>query len=192
MKTTCRLHHDLVHRAASDCRSTTRTLVKADGRHDYVRAVRVAARGRYPAARRDQEVTTMTSKPSAFRTAARVTLGVALTGLGVAHLTAGRKPFKAQVPRRLAKAVPASTDDIVLGSGIVEIGLGLALTALPKERRRIGAAVAAYFVAIFPGNISQLLKHEDAFGLDTDRKRIVRLFFQPLLVLWSLFAGEVL
>lgn len=134
----------------------------------------------------------MTARPSALRTVARVTLGVALTGFGVAHLTVGRKPFKAQVPRRLAKAAPVSTDDIVLGSGIVEIGLGLALTALPNERRRIGTAVAAYFVAIFPGNISQLLRHEDAFGLDTDRKRIVRLFFQPLLVVWSLFAGEVL
>jgi hypothetical protein len=37
-----------------------------------------------------------------------------------------------------------------------------------------------------------MVKHEDAFGLDTDRKRIVRLLFQPLLVLWSLFAGEVI
>src|SRR3712207_7034231 len=29
----------------------------------------------------------------------------------------------------------------------------------------------------------------DAFGLDTDRARLIRLFFQPLLVLWALYAG---
>ena len=57
---------------------------------------------------------------------------------------------------------------------------------------RIGSVVAAFFVAVFPGNISQLLKHADAFGLDTDRKRVARLFFQPLLVLWALFAGGVI
>jgi uncharacterized membrane protein len=94
------------------------------------------------------------------------------------------------VPETLKDRLPASADDIVLGSGVIEIGLGAALVALPKERRRIGAATAAYFVAIFPGNISQLLRHSDAFGLDSDRKRIVRLFFQPVLVVWSLFAGE--
>ena len=27
----------------------------------------------------------------------------------------------------------------------------------------------------------------DAFGLDTDTKRFVRLFFQPVLVLWALW-----
>jgi uncharacterized membrane protein len=71
----------------------------------------------------------------------------------------------------------------VLASGVVEIGLGAALLGLPKERLRIGS--------VFPGNISQMLKHVDAFGLDTDRKRVARLFFQPLLVLWALFAGGV-
>jgi uncharacterized membrane protein len=95
-------------------------------------------------------------------------------------------------PEHLAKAVPASEDDIVLGSGTIEIGLGLALVGLPMERRRIGTIVAMYFIAILPGNISQLLKHADAFGLDDDRKRFVRLLFQPALVLWALFAGEVL
>jgi uncharacterized membrane protein len=104
----------------------------------------------------------------------------------------GRKPFRAQVPRKLVKKAPASTDEVVVGSGIIEVGLGAALTALPKERRRIGTATAAYFVAIFPGNISQLLKHQDAFGLDTDGKRFMRLLVQPVLVLWALFAGEVL
>jgi uncharacterized membrane protein len=132
------------------------------------------------------------AKSSKLRTAARVALGLALAGFGVAHLTFAREPFHAQVPDLLAQTLPVSRDDIVLGSGIIEIGLGAALVALPKERRRVGVAAAAYFVAIFPGNISQLLRHEDAFGLDTDRKRAVRLGFQPLLVLWSLFGGGVI
>jgi uncharacterized membrane protein len=110
----------------------------------------------------------------------------------VAHHTVARQPVKAQVPEHLEEALPVTMDDIVLGSGLIEIGLGATLAGLPKERRRIGTVAAAYFVAIFPGDVSQLLKHEDAFGLDTDRKRIVRLLFQPLLVLWSLFAGEVI
>ena len=134
----------------------------------------------------------MASNLSGLRTTARVALGLGLAGFGVAHLTVARKPFRAQVPKKMAKNGPASADDIVLGSGLVEIGLGTALTALPKERRRVSTATAAYFVAIFPGNIAQALRHQDAFGLDSDRKRIVRLFFQPLLVLWALFAGEVL
>jgi hypothetical protein len=53
----------------------------------------------------------------------------------------------------------------------------------------IGALLAAFFVAIFPGNVAQYLEGADAFGLDTDRKRLVRLFFQPLLVLWALYGG---
>ena len=130
--------------------------------------------------------------PSKLRATARVILGLGLAGIGVAHLTVAREGFRAQVPQHLAEMLPASTDDVVLGSGIIEIGLGLAVLGLPKDRRRIGAVVAAYFVAIFPGNISQLLHHVDAFGLDTDRKRLVRLFFQPVFVFWSLFAGEIL
>ena len=134
----------------------------------------------------------MLPKSSNLRTVARLVLGSALAGFGVTHLTVARRSFRAQVPENLVKNLPASTDDVVLGSGIVEIGLGAALVALPKERLRVGSVVAAFFVAIFPGNVSQLLEHADAFGLDTDRKRIVRLFFQPLLVLWALFAGGVL
>jgi len=130
-------------------------------------------------------------KSSPLRTAARLALGAMLAGAGVSHLTVAREPFQAQVPETLVKVLPVSTDDVVLASGVVEIGLGAALLGLPKERLRVGSVVAAFFVAVFPGNISQLLKHADAFGLDTDRKRVVRLFFQPLLVLWALFAGGV-
>jgi hypothetical protein len=47
---------------------------------------------------------------------------------------------------------------------------------------------AAFFVAIFWGNISQYVNGVDAFGLDTDTKRLVRLFFQPALVAWALLS----
>jgi uncharacterized membrane protein len=43
-------------------------------------------------------------------------------------------------------------------------------------------------VAIFPGNLSQYATRTDAFGLDTDTKRLVRLPFQPLLVAWALWS----
>ena len=130
------------------------------------------------------------TKSSRLRTAARIGLGAVLAGAGVAHITVAREPFQAQVPKTLTEILPFSADDIVFGSGVVEIALGAALIGLPKEKKRLGAIAAAYFIAIFPGNIAQLVKHQDAFGLDTDAKRVVRLLFQPLLVLWSLFAGE--
>jgi hypothetical protein len=40
--------------------------------------------------------------------------------------------------------------------------------------------------SLFPGNIAQYTEHRAAFGLNTDTARLVRLFFQPLLVAWAL------
>ncbi|EGD44750.1 putative membrane protein [Nocardioidaceae bacterium Broad-1] len=122
---------------------------------------------------------------SIARTVARLLLGVAMTGTGVAHLTTQRQEFRAQVPSWF----PIDEDLTVLGSGVVEIGLGLAFVALPARRRLVGALLAAFFVAIFPGNIAQYVEGVDAFGLDTDGKRLIRLFFQPVLVVWALFGG---
>ncbi len=115
---------------------------------------------------------------------ARTTLGFALTYAGITHLTTSRLEFQAQVPNW----VPFSADFVVLASGVVEIVLGLALVFLVKYQVQVGWVVAAFFVAIFPGNISQYVNGIDAFGLDTDRARLVRLFFQPLLVAWALWA----
>ena len=114
---------------------------------------------------------------------ARVALGIALGYAGVTHLTSSRVEFQAQVPNW----VPFSADFVVLASGVVEIVLGLALVFLVKYQVQVGWVVAAFFVAIFPGNISQYVNGIDAFGLDTDRARLVRLFFQPLLVAWALW-----
>jgi uncharacterized membrane protein len=102
---------------------------------------------------------------------------------GITHLTTSRLEFQAQVP----DWVPLSADFVVLASGVVEILLGLALASL-RYRKEVGIATALFFVAIFPGNISQYVNGIDAFGLDTDRARAIRLLFQPLLVLWALWS----
>nr|WP_249665406.1 hypothetical protein [Mucilaginibacter sp. Bleaf8] len=102
---------------------------------------------------------------------------------GVSHLTFARKDFQAQVP----DWVPLNEDDTVIYSGIAEITLGSALVlANNKQKETVGKIAAAFFTAIFPGNISQYVNRRSAFGLDTDRKRFVRLFFQPALVYWAL------
>ena len=79
-------------------------------------------------------------------------------------------------------------DLVVILSGIAEITLGLALIFLFKQRVLVGLATAAFFVLIFPGNISQYVNRIDAFGLNTDQARFVRLFFQPVLVAWALWS----
>lgn len=128
----------------------------------------------------------LTSEPPVglAATVARVVLGLALLFAGTAHLSFQRTEFLAQVPRWL----PLDADFVVLASGVVELALGAALVALARKRVLVGLTVATFFVLIFPGNVSQYLNGLDAFGLDTDRARLVRLFFQPLLVAWALWS----
>jgi uncharacterized membrane protein len=114
----------------------------------------------------------------------QVLLGLALGYAGIGHLTTSRQEFQAQVPNLLKDYA----DFVVVASGVVEIALGLALVVLWKYRVQVGWVVAAFFVAIFPGNISQYVNGVDAFGLDSDTSRLVRLFFQPLLVMWALWS----
>ena len=113
----------------------------------------------------------------------QVLLGSALIYTGILHLTTSRLEFQAQVP----PWVPFSPDFVVLASGVVEILLGLALASL-RRRKEVGIATALFFIAIFPGNISQYVNKVDAFGLDSDQARFIRLFFQPLLVIWTLWS----
>jgi uncharacterized membrane protein len=119
-----------------------------------------------------------------LRNATQLLLGAALSYAGATHLTTSRQEFQAQVPNW----VPFSADFVVIASGIVEIALGLSLILLWKYRTQLGWITAAFFIAIFPGNISQYVNGIDAFGLDTDRDRAIRLLFQPLLVIWALWS----
>jgi uncharacterized membrane protein len=118
-----------------------------------------------------------------MRKATQILLGATLIYTGTLHLTSSRQEFQAQVP----PWAPFTPDFIVLASGVVEISLGLALISL-QRRKVVGIATAAFFIAIFPGNISQFVNGIDAFGLNDDRARAIRLLFQPLLVLWALWS----
>lgn len=119
-----------------------------------------------------------------LRTWARWLLGAALVFAGVSHVSFARTSFYAQVPPWL----PLNADFVVISSGIVEIVLGAALLFVSRWRVPLGWLAAALFVVVFPGNVSQYLTHSDAFGLDSDRSRAIRLLFQPLLVLWALWS----
>ncbi len=120
----------------------------------------------------------------ALKLTSRLLLGFALLFTGTGHLTFARDTFQAQVPDWL----PLEPDFVVLASGLVEIGLGLSLIAFNRHQRVVGIVTAIFFIAIFPGNISQYLSGTDAFGLNTDEARFVRLFFQPILLMWALWS----
>ena len=122
-------------------------------------------------------------KEETIKKAARLLLGANLIFAGISHLTFARKDFRAQVP----DWVPLPIDDTVVYSGFAEIALGSALVLTPiKHEAKVGQVAAAFFTAVFPGNISQYVNKRSAFGLDTDQKRLTRLFFQPVLVYWAL------
>lgn len=119
---------------------------------------------------------------------ARVLLGAFLAFAGTGHLTYARKDFQAQVP----DWVPMDKDTVVVLSGGVEISLGLALMLLEQHKTMTGITAAMFFAAVFPGNISQYVNHRDAFGLNTDKRRFARLFFQPVLIAWALYGAGLL
>ena len=124
------------------------------------------------------------------RAIARWVLAIALGVIGIAHFVSPRG-FRVVVPDWATRMTRLDKDAIVIASGAAEVALAAGLLALPKERRRIGWTTAAFFVAVFPGNVHQWRTQRSTPGLETDAKRLGRLFLQPLFVLWALWAtGE--
>ena len=114
----------------------------------------------------------------------RLALGSFLVFAGISHLAWNREAFLAQVPTWL----PLEGDFVVIASGVVEILLGLSLLLLARWQVQVGWIVALFFLAIFPGNISQFVTATDSFGLNSDLSRGIRLLFQPVLVAWALWS----
>ena len=118
----------------------------------------------------------------------RILLGAAMVLAAVAHCTFSRAEFQAQVP----DWIPLNKDLVVILSGLVEFALGLSMIFWRTERIRVGIALAIFYILIFPGNIAQYVNHSSAFNLNTDHARLIRLFFQPVLVLWALWSTGAL
>lgn len=132
-------------------------------------------------------MTTADHPETAVQRLARLLLGAVMVFAGVGHLSFARTEFLAQVP----DWVPVAPDATVLASGAVEIALGVAMILATRRRAVVGLLLAAFFVAVFPGNIAQWLGHRDAFGLNSDSARLIRLFFQPVLIGWALWCTGV-
>lgn len=118
------------------------------------------------------------------RTVGRFTLAAMLVFAGCSHLFWARDAFRAQVP----ESIPLDADGVVMASGGVEVTLGAGLALIERDRVLAGRLLAAFFVAVFPGNIAQFVHKRDGFGLNSDTSRFIRLLFQPVLValaLWS-------
>lgn len=121
------------------------------------------------------------------RAVARWILALALGAIGIVHFVSTRG-FRVVVPDWATRATRLDKETIIIASGAAEVALAAGLIALPRERRRIGVATAAFFVAVFPGNVHQWRTHRSTPGLDTEARRFGRLFLQPLLVLWALWS----
>ena len=124
-----------------------------------------------------------------IKSLAQIALGACLLSAGISHLGSNRTEFLAQVPTWL----PLDADFVVVASGLVEITLGVLLITsvliYKRYRSQAGLMTGIFFILIFPGNINQYVNQIDAFGLDTDTKRLIRLFFQPPLVIWALWSS---
>ncbi len=126
------------------------------------------------------------SRSTRVRSIARIVLGGGLIVAGVGHLTVNRIDFQAQVPDWVA----LDKNVVVILSGLVEIALGVALIFVRRHRALLGLAAGLFFIAVFPGNISQFIDGDDAFGLNSDSARRNRLFFQPVLVAWAWWSTD--
>jgi len=118
----------------------------------------------------------------------RIALGIFMVFAAIGHFSFQRSTFQAQVPNW----VPLNKDLVVILSGVVELGLGLSMIFWEREKIRIGIALAVFYILVFPGNIAQYVNGVNAFGLDNNRARLFRLFFQPVLLLWALWSTGAL
>lgn len=127
-------------------------------------------------------------KTSIVQSVFRILLGAFMIYAAFGHFTLQRQEFQSQVP----DWIPLNKDLVVILSGIVELSFGIGMIFLTNHKVKIGIALAIFYVLIFPGNLGQYLNGTDAFGLDTDQKRLYRLFFQPILILWALWSTGAL
>ncbi len=122
-----------------------------------------------------------------MRSASRWLLVALLAVAGASHLTWGRRGYRIVVPEWAVRSTGLSKDAVVVGSGVAELMLAGAVVTMPGERS-VGWLVAAFFAAVFPGNVHQWRTGRSAPMLRTDRARVIRLLLQPVLIVWALWS----
>ena len=128
------------------------------------------------------------NKTSIIQNILRILLGAFMLYAGIGHLTFLRLEFQAQVPTWITTDT-AFMDFIVLASGVVEIIFGILMIVGGRLKLKTGIVLAIFFILIFPGNINQYVNQIDSFGLNTDKQRLIRLIFQPVLIIWALWSS---
>lgn len=116
----------------------------------------------------------------------RVALSAALLLIGLDHwLTPTR--YLAMMPPYLPLHEP-----LVLFTGACEVAGAMGLL-WPRTRGLAGIMLAIYFVCVFPANLHNALHGLNTQGLPSAGWYYwARLPFQPLIILWTLYAAELL
>ncbi|MCY1535708.1 hypothetical protein D9M68_711230 [compost metagenome] len=116
----------------------------------------------------------------------RWAMALALLFVGIDHwLTPER--YLAMMPDYLPYHLP-----LVLFTSLCELAGAIGLL-LPRTRRLAALMLALYFVCVFPANLHNALQGLNVAGLPSASWYYwLRLPFQPLVILWALYAGGVL
>ena len=130
-------------------------------------------------------------KTNVIKNIFRILLGAFMLYAGIGHLTFLRTEFQAQVPTWITTD-EGFMDFIVLASGVVEIIFGILIIYGGRLKIKTGIVLAIFYILIFPGNMNQYINQIDSFGLNTDNQRLIRLFFQPVLIIWALWSSGAL
>ena len=128
----------------------------------------------------------MTPRVTAFRTALRWAMAVIFLGVGIVHIMR---------PEAFLPIVPGwvpSPRLTILATGACEVAGAFAL--LTRRLRRVaGIMLALYAVCVFPANIKHAIDNVPIGGTHlTWWYHAPRLAFQPVIVWWALFCGEVI
>lgn len=125
----------------------------------------------------------LSARPSA-RHSARIGMAVAMAFAGASHLLMPI-PFVQHLP-----AWVPMREELVLVTGLVEIGLGAALLLRRPLRRWAGFALAGYLVAVFPSNVYVAVAQVEVDGQPGGAYPWLRLPFQLLFVAWALWSTQ--
>ena len=118
----------------------------------------------------------------------RTALAAGMAVAGVMHF-ATPLPFVQHLP-----AIIPMREAVIYASGVVEIALGLALLGPSRWRPYVGILLAAFLVAVFPGNLYVAVAGVAVDGQPGGIYPWLRLPFQALfiwLALWSTHAVSV-